>query len=369
MALLVFEGFEGAGTTNGSGTGATNLRDYMMSRYVVNFSTTTNTAPRPENGFGWGKALSWGGDTNSDLNWIDFALGKSVSEGWCGFAIKPRLTEKTVTTITQWRSSSHSENHIDMRVYQNAHLLFYLDTFTQKDAFIPHALEPDKWTYIEVRMKISNTAGEIEVKINGVQRLNLTSTDTQGDSGSTEFDTVRMVGGEGLSNTDTSEQWFIDDFYALDASGSSNTTFLGPIKVESLFPTAEGTTINFTPSTGTDNSANVDDNPKNDDTDYNSSSDTASNKDLFTTGNLSNLTGNIKAVQVVNQAKVEEPGAIGLQSIVSEGTPTQGTGSVIEIADPSVYKDVKHIFETNPDTSSAWVVSEVNGMEIGYEID
>ena len=145
--------------------------------------------------------------------------------------------------------------------------------------------------------------------------------------------------------------------------------FIGPIKVETLFPSSEGTTINFTPSTGTDNSANVDDNPKTDDTDYNSSLDTASNKDLFVTENLSGITGNIKAVQVVNQARVEEPGAIGLQSIVAEGTPTQGTGSVVEIIDTDDYFLVSHIFEVNPDTSSAWVVSEVNGMEIGYEID
>ena len=155
----------------------------------------------------------------------------------------------------------------------------------------------------------------------------------------------------------------MDDIYADDAA------FQGPMKIEALFPTAEGATINFTPSTGTDNALNVDENPKDDDTTYNSSADTPSNKDLFTTQNLSNINGGIQGVQITSMCRLDVAGSIGLQSIVAEGTPTQGTGAVVEVSSESWATAVQHIFETNPDTASAWATSEVDGMEIGYEID
>lgn len=312
MALLAIEGFEGAGTTEGSGTGGTNMRDYLKSKYVLYSSTVAASSVRVVAGYGSGKALSWGGNASADLNFLDIPLGINLTEGWVGFAIKPRLTQSVILRpVIKWRSSTHSEDHVDMRILENMHLVFYRDQFSPLPGpdiqVTANVLQPDRWTYIEIRLLISNTVGEIEVKANGIQVLNETNLDTLGDSGATGFDTIRLLGGDGADDSDISEQWLIDDFYALDGTGSANNTFLGPIKVETLFPSAEGTTINFTPSTGTDNSANVDENPKTDDTDYNSSLDTASNKDLFAADNLTSIT-TINAVQVVNQARVEEAG-------------------------------------------------------------
>ena len=89
---------------------------------------------------------------------------------------------------------------------------------------------------------------------------------------------------------------------------------------------------------------------------------------MLTTGNLSVVTGGIIAVQVTSDAKLDAAGSIGLQSIVFEGS-TQGTGAVIEVSSTTEYVAVTHIFEENPDTTNPWDVSEVNAMEIGYEID
>ena len=81
------------------------------------------------------------------------------------------------------------------------------------------------------------------------------------------------------------------------------------------------------------------------------------------------MDGGIIGVQITSDCRLDAAGSIGMQSIVAEGTPTQGTGAIVEVTSTSWSLAVQHIFEVNPDTSSAWSVSEVDGMEIGYEVD
>jgi hypothetical protein len=369
MALLVIEGFEGAGSTTGSGAGST-VRDYIKSRYGTQdlLNESTSGSIRLENGWGAGHALSWGGSSSADDNYFDIYV-PPLTEAIVGFAIKPRLTYLQDANVLGFYTGTVEEYQIQLRVVGNRHLVCYNDAFNRRNATTAmNVLRPDRWSYVEIRMVMSQTVGEVEIYVNGIQVVNATNIDTLGDSGATFFDTIRFQGNDATSDTDVSEQWLIDDIYVADTSGSVNNTFLGPLKVEALFPTAEGSTIDFTPNAGADNSANVDDNPKDDDTTYNSSTDTASNKDLFTTSNLTVINEGIVGVQITNQALSASGFPVGLQSIVFEGT-TQGTGDVIEVSSDTKYLSVQYIFETNPDTASPWSTSEVDAMEIGYEVD
>lgn len=372
MALLLLEGFEGAGTTTGT-SGAATVRDYIKSRYAVNNAfrdSNTTESVKIFDGWGSGYALSWGGDANSDNNQFYFRLGAQYTELIVGFAYKPRYTREDNQTLLQFYQSDEKESQVDLRLYENRHLICFNDTFNRlSDSLIPNALAPDRWAYIEIRMVQHPSNGEIEIYVDGIQKLNITGQDTQGDSNIAYFDSVIFQGAEGASASDVSENVLIDDIYIVDTTGGAPlNTFLGPIKVEGLFPTAEGGTIDFTPSTGTDNSAMVDDNPKDDATTYNESTDTASNKDLFATSNLSTITGTIFGVQITAQAVSQQGFPVGLQCIVFENA-TQGTGNVIEVTTDNKFLSVQHIFDENPDTTSAWTVSEVNAMEIGYEVD
>lgn len=371
MSLLVIEGFEGAGSTNGSGAGA-DVRDYIRRRYIVESNTLREDASntmRVEDGLGFGKALSWGGSSFADSNYFWMPLPAQLTECIVGFALKPQYFTVLSAPVMEFFTLAESESQVELRVQNNRDLICYNDTFNRiADTFVGNVLQPDRWVYIEIRMVMHNTAGEVEIHINGVQVLNASGLDTSGNSG-VYFDAIRWRGIDGTDNTDVSQQWMIDHIYVLDTNGSENNDFLGPRMVETLFPNAEGATIDFTPSTGTDNSANVDDNPQDGDTTYNSLVDTASSKDLFECQNLSNITSNIAGVKVTSDARSESGLPVGLQSIVAEGTPTQGTGDVVEVSSDSKYTEVKHIFEQNPDTTAAWTAAEVNGMEIGYEID
>ena len=111
MALLVFEGFEGAGTTTGDSS-APDLIKYIRSRYPASLWQSTDARIRVVDGWGWGKALSWGGNANADDNFVDMPLGKAVTEAWIGFAIKTRYAQIPSVTVVRWRTSSYNEDVI-----------------------------------------------------------------------------------------------------------------------------------------------------------------------------------------------------------------------------------------------------------------
>jgi hypothetical protein len=361
MTILLLEGFEGAGTTEGSGSGA-DMRKLLEARYdSTTLQTSTNGSPRVGPGWGTGKCLTWGDDGNGDLNTFERDLASTVSEIWVGFALKPWNQASRDPEILRMRDIATNRDVFRMRIVDGTALRFLKETFATYYQSRP-LLKPSHWQYIEVRVLFSGTVGQLEVKINGVQVINETGLDNDA-FGTTTVDRIQFYGGEGTATSDDNERWHIDDLYVDDAA------FQDPMKIEALLPTAEGATINFTPSAGTDNSANVDENPRNDDTDYNSSADTASNKDLLTCANLTQITGGIQAVQISAACKLDAAGSIGMQGIVAEGTPTQGTGPIVEVTDTTNYVGVQAIFETNPDTAAAWAVAEVDGMEIGYEVD
>jgi hypothetical protein len=361
MTILYLEGFEGAGTTEGSSSGA-DMRKYLEARSdSSSFQTSTNGSPRVSPGWGSGKALSWGDDGNGDINTYQIDLASSLSTFYFGFAVKPWNQSGRDPELLRLRRSANNRDQMKMRFVNGSTLQFYKETFGTWYTS-PVILKHGEWQYVEIKVTFHASAGTLDIRINGTTVVSETGLDND-SFGDTDFDELQLWGGEGTGVGNLDQQVHIDDVYLSDSG------FLGPIKVEGLLPTAEGATINFTPSAGTDNSANADENPRNDDTDYNSSADTASNKDLLAAGNLSNITGNIVAVQITADCKLDAAGSIGMQGIVAEGTPTQGTGPVVEVTNTTDYVAVQAIFETNPDTASAWSTTEVDAMEIGYEVD
>ena len=358
MAIVFLEGFEGAGTTEGTSSGA-DMRAYLEARSVTSsFTTSTNGSPQVAPGWGSGKALKWGFDGNSDNNRFIMLLPSSLTTFYFGFAVRPWHQSNRDPELLRLRRSANNRDMLKVRFLNGSTLQFFKETFAVWHT-TPVILKHGEWQYVEIKVTFSDTVGVLEVRINGVEVVNETGLNND-SSGDTDFDELELWGGEGLSSD---ESVLIDDVYLDDAG------FLGPIKIEAVLPTAEGATIDFTPSTGTDNALNVDENPRNDATDYNESADTASNKDLLAAGNLSEITGGILAVQVTANCLLDTAGDIGMQAIVAEGTPTQGTGPVVEVSDETNFEAVQGIFEVNPDTSSAWLVAEVDGMEIGYEVD
>ena len=215
-------------------------------------------------------------------------------------------------------------------------------------------LGSESWGYIEVYAKIANTGGEITIKVDGNVELELTSQDTQ-NSGTGVCNTLKLTGAGGNCN--------YDDMYICDDAGSVNNGFLGDCTVQTLVPSAAGSSTGLTASVG-NNYAAVDEKPVND-SDYVYSS-TVTDKDLYAVENLADNTVTVHGVQVAIHAKKEDSGERGLKPLCKTGT-TEGAGDE-KMLGYSDYHSSAWVFETDPDTAVAWLGSGVDGMEIGVEV-
>jgi len=219
------------------------------------------------------------------------------------------------------------------------------------------AVGQNNWCHFEIKVVTNDTTGSIELRVNGSAKLTLTSQDTQAGSNA-YHDMVRFLG---VASTGQ----HIDDIYICDGSGSANNNFLGNMKVVGIFPTAEGDTINFTPSTGTDNSALVDENPPNDDTDYVESS-TVGQKDLYQYGDVSGLGNTIAGLQINTDVRETDASSFSLITVVKSNV-TESDSAASAIGSTS-YVTKTRVVAQDPDTSAAWTQAGINAAQFGMKV-
>lgn len=219
-----------------------------------------------------------------------------------------------------------------------------------------HFLARDTEYKIEVYIKFINTVGSLELRVNDDVWGRFTETlDFDGT-----IDQVHFKANDTGSGMDVD----ISDWYINDETGiAPNNTFLGSRwQVEVLRPTAEAAGIAFTPATGTDNSAMVDDAPRHDADATENHSTGDAQVDRFTTGNSLALQA-VNSVSVVNVAR-HEGTAQNFRAKIFEGA-TGGDGA--DEALVGTFTAYRELFETNPDTSLQWTVTEIEASEFGYE--
>lgn len=210
------------------------------------------------------------------------------------------------------------------------------------------------WRYLELELVIDNTAGEVRVWVDGVQVINVSSVDTQGQAGSTA-DGIKFFGigatGGGVSR--------IDDMYICTTA----TEHKGDCRIETLAPTADTADKDWGRSTGSDNYALVDEAQGDADTTYVTSS-TVGNLDKYTMGNLSSAPAAIHAVQTVFTARKDDAATREVRSILdSSGTVANGATRNIG----SAYSTYYDLYATDPNGGGAWSETRVNALLAGIE--
>lgn len=227
------------------------------------------------------------------------------------------------------------------------------------------------YRYIEFRVKPGNgTAGSYEVRVDGVAIPMSTA------NPNTAADTMEV--GTGISHvildsdsgTDGGS-FIIDDLYISDDSGANNTSFLGDVKVTCGFPTVDGTHEQWTPSTGSDSFAMVDDGggspwPDGDATNISDDGTVLPHKSTFTFTTLTGLAAP-KAVQLVMSGS-----AVGATRTVKGmarigGVDYDGDDTAEQSVGGTTYHMRREIWETNP-AGGAWSIAGVNGGEFGVNI-
>lgn len=343
MALLWIEGFEGFGA---SGAPSGLARKYAS----VDISDMSI-----ETGRTGGKAIEAG--TAGPPRIQTPSLG-DVATWIIGFGWRPGSAIGTAHRLVGLREPGDVDG-VNLRVKTDGEFEVYRGT-TLLGTTSGAAITGDTWAHLELKVVVANS-GSFELRINGNTELS-GSADTQ--AGSSAFaNAARFTWNVNLT---AGNETTFDDIYICDATGSANNDFLGNVKVVAFFPNAEGTTNDWTPSTGTDNSALVDENPANDDTDY-VESDTSGHKDLYEYGNLGvDEITDIKGIQITATLRVTDATTFDVSQVVrSDVTESDGTAKTVS---STTYTDITRVVEQDPDTTAPWTEAGFNAAQFGVKL-
>lgn len=221
------------------------------------------------------------------------------------------------------------------------------------------------WHHIELKLKVSDTVGIIDIKIDGVADTGI-SAFMAGDTNASAFgdcsslDAVQFGGSS--SNTANADQIWFDDIIVWDDQGTGFTGALTDMhKIRVNNPTANGTVNDFTPSTGS-NFQNVDDTTPDDDSTYNESS-TVGHIDKYATSAAGASPATIYAVVVENEVRRTGNKAMNVRGVLKQGGSTVN-GTTVK-AYPG-FKKIETASEKAPDTGS-WNASKLLATEFGLE--
>lgn len=215
------------------------------------------------------------------------------------------------------------------------------------------------WKHIGIAITLHDTTGSVTIYIDGSQVLNLTGIDTKNGGTATTLDFISFVG-----------EIYIDDFYWLNGDATAPNSFLGDKKVLTLMPNGEGTTQDFTPSTGSTHYTLVDEKPRST-SDYVYST-TDAHIELFTFEDVPAGTQNISAVQIEVYANKSDASAVMQFERVVRSGGSNYFGNPMTLSVGSQYlidsNAEKSIVVDNPNTSTAWTLTSLNAAEFGVRL-
>lgn len=218
------------------------------------------------------------------------------------------------------------------------------------------------YNYIEIRALISDAAGTIELDLNGVNLISLTSQDTNNAGAVPEIDNVEIEGSTGSLT--------IDDFYIIDTVGTApQNDLLGDTGVWTILPIGDGTTNDWAvlePSTPTTSFDKVDDPTPDDDVTY-VASDISAALELFDMATVPDPGGTSAIFSVqLNMYARKDATTTRLIKGKARVNSTNFDGANQPIV--SAYDYYHELWDDDPDTAVQWIESGINAAEFGVEI-
>ncbi len=214
------------------------------------------------------------------------------------------------------------------------------------------------WNHFEVRAEIDAATGSIEVRIDGVTRLSLSSvnTDPYGDGNVTQ---VIISGGGSLNAV---QRWYIADLIASNGDGS-NADFLGDQQVFTDFPDGDVSGEQWIPSAGTTIFGVLDD-PAPDDAGTYAEADNPGDVMGVTFPDLPATVIEVLDVTIFHRTKKTGPGASTVQTTVdSNGNQVAGEDRPMV----TVYQGWLDNWDTDPDGNVPWTPANAGAVTVYVE--
>ncbi len=235
------------------------------------------------------------------------------------------------------------------------------------------------WIYFELKATVrTGTNGSFSARYHTRRDKNIAIT---WDAASSGINTANQ-GADGadrieisLTNDTVGHTLAIDNVYVCDGTGSVNNDFLAEPEIEAIDVSGDGATVQWDNNGG---AASLEDA-------WNETAITQSTTEddkRVTTKNVADLSlatlANptlVRSVTVIGVetrivAKMEASGTRNVQFFYRKttGTPAQ-VGTSIETLTGTTLVGHQDVRETDPNTAAAWVVADIDGLQVGVELD
>lgn len=338
MSLLLVEGFNAFGTSIGNAPSPTGV---VSRKYIV----SNNPGFTVETGRVSGYAMKM---SNVVLTMPQATTNDTLI---VGFAFK-----NTLLLATNYFLRIHDGVSTGIRLYLAAGNVLRIDRGTTTLATSDVTdINDGNWHYIEVKVKCHDSTGTVEVRVAGVSVISATGLDTK-DGTQAYYNFVEFAGDS------FNRIYTVCDLYVCDGAGATNNDFLGNKKVTTIQPDGAGDSTQLTPSAG-NNFNCVNEAICNDDTDYVESA-TADQMDLYSYAAVS--LSNVNGLQINTDCRETDATTFGIHTICKSGATTDEATSVTIGSTNFVTRSKVH--EVDPNTSAAWVDTDISAAQFGVKV-
>ena len=245
-----------------------------------------------------------------------------------------------------------TDGYIEARRGPNLESFFVSSGGTLLGTTTGPAIVAGAWQQVEVKILSDATVGTVQVKVDGIQVLNLSGKNT-GGAECTQIAHVQYHA--------AGAQFYMKDYAVWNTTGSNNNDFLGNFFVHSMIP--DGDVSGTWSLTGAATAFEaIDESPApDDDTSYMSSAWPAATAQICTVSDLPPEATRVLGMMTMVRAIKTDGGDGNLTaSLVSATNTVDGADTPVTTA----YSYWTDIFETDPDTSAIWTVAAANAVKL-----
>lgn len=220
------------------------------------------------------------------------------------------------------------------------------------------------WFYLEIKAKIHDTTGYVEVRVNTVTVISLINVDTKPTGAAGSYFDSFFIGGESFLGFGLVRLHYrLDDLYYLDLDGVTNNDYLGNVRIKTQFLVGAGDLTQFDvfgAATNWQGASNASVN----DTTYVYSS-VIGEEDLYDLDPIINAPL-VHGIQVRGAYRQDDATQRVAHNIIkTDGVVYEGSTDHYTNQSYTFYWD---IWELNPFTGVGWTGSEVNLVQIGPKV-
>lgn len=310
------------------------------------------------------------GRCGTNALYVDVSGGRSVTKGVpfagstvvVGFALQV-LTHGIPGPETFFYLSDPIYHQLSLRRSQDGSLSVYREDVvpTLLGTSPPGVTQTNEWSYIEFKATIDPAAGAVAVRVNGIDVLVLAGIKTKsGMSGSNGVSGFTFNGGISQFN------YYVDDLYALDATGALNNDFLGDCRVEYLAPIGPGAHQDWSLVGAPSHWQAIDDGSTPDDDATYIHTATVGQIDTEQYAPTGLPAGSIFGVQLNVYARKTDSGFREVVPIVRHGGVDYA--GMTQAPSFASYRYLMQLYETNPGTSVPWTIADVNTDQYGVQL-